>query len=1221
MNKIFVLLIIICFSFAINSCNERNRNIPLPKYVIQSKTIALHWSAPQKIRFYDTSKLIVTTKKLDFDALPEEVYDSTVAQPFSKKPVVTHFNWDSLPRAAFNYNTLPSKPFHFKTYAVTPEIIKAGPLVFKQMTNQPFFEITNAEDIIGKQQVDCTLEDKAGFIWIASRNGLFRYDGENLVRYLKARLQINSLREDDKGQIWVSFFKYSSGERGLFVLNTEKNVLQELDAKQMQMEGSIPWDFAFDSYGKLWVETHSGMRIIDLHKNVIKSFTVKQGLSADTARSLLQDEEKNMWITTNNGLDIINAKQNTISYFKKENGLPSDTTWRIAKDEEKRIWVDDAHGGLSVIDRHAGTINHLDWTTTNFKPTLQTFYVYNMMDDGNGNMLVDYLDYSTRTHDLKIINPKNNTTREIRFPSEEGWIGSSLLDKNGQIWLSNYGNLEILNKNGYDTHHAGNTNITALAEDARNNIWISDVGKGIKILNPVTGKAKILNKAAGLSNDTLGVKCIDGKIYVATPSGLDIIDSGYTTITYLGKMPTAYPVLHKGNIWLQNFRTGSFEAFNLEKKLRFHVDISLGKQDENLQQIQDKEANILLCTGSNVLGVIDSGSAYIRYTDTVLSAESTVFKPMCSDTLGNTWIAIDTVLFKINKRRDSVTMFSPQNGLFNSYIKSLNEYNGCIYSGTFAGVNIITPPNPFTGNTWCIQSLGKNEGFSANLGEFQNDGISHNGIYWWVGNGGITFLPPLQLNKPVLSKTYITSVDVYNEPQHFSNKRGEYTVTGDTLWDANTNNYYLKGQKLNMVSNAYGNKMKWDSITGPYNMPVNLTMPYDMNNLQFHFVQSNEGTGDAEYRYYLEGYDSAWSETTTNTSSRNYFELPAGKYTFKVSSLNSYEWSKPAEFSFTIASPWWKSWWAFVIYFVLIALIYAAFRSFNLKRQNKLLEVKVNQRTAQLNQSLKELKSTQAQLIQSEKMASLGELTAGIAHEIQNPLNFVNNFSEVNVELIEELKSERSKVKHENGEPEDEILNDIEQNLQKILHHGKRADSIVKGMLQHSRANSGKKELTEINALVDECVRLSYHGMRAKSKEFNATININLDESIGRTDVVPQDISRVLLNLLNNAFYAVDEKKKSPQSLKGSEGYEPTVSVCTKRLDGKVEIQVKDNGNGISRNIVDKIFQPFFTTKPTGQGTGLGLSLSYDIVKAHGGEIKVESKEGEGTALIIQLPA
>lgn len=270
-----------------------------------------------------------------------------------------------------------------------------------------------------------------------------------------------------------------------------------------------------------------------------------------------------------------------------------------------------------------------------------------------------------------------------------------------------------------------------------------------------------------------------------------------------------------------------------------------------------------------------------------------------------------------------------------------------------------------------------------------------------------------------------------------------------------------------------------------------------------------------------------------------------------------------------------------------------------------------------LEKTLNDLKATQSQLVQSEKMASLGELTAGIAHEIQNPLNFVNNFSEVNKELVDELQQELKAGKIDDAI---EISNDIKANEEKINHHGKRADAIVKGMLQHSRSSSGVKEPTDINSLCDEYLRLSYHGLRAKDKSFNAKLKTDFDGSIGNINIIPQDIGRVILNLINNAFYAVDEKKK-----KNITGYEPTVSLRTKAVSppsgGRgVEISVSDNGNGIPQKVLDKIFQPFFTTKPTGQGTGLGLSLSYDIVKAHGGELKVETKEGEGSIFTIQIP-
>ncbi|WP_334114134.1 sensor histidine kinase, partial [Paucihalobacter sp.] len=308
----------------------------------------------------------------------------------------------------------------------------------------------------------------------------------------------------------------------------------------------------------------------------------------------------------------------------------------------------------------------------------------------------------------------------------------------------------------------------------------------------------------------------------------------------------------------------------------------------------------------------------------------------------------------------------------------------------------------------------------------------------------------------------------------------------------------------------------------------------------------------------------------------------------------------PFEYTFTINPPWWYSWWAYLIYVLLFLLalrIFSKWRERKLELEKVKLEQTVEERT-------KELKASQAQLIQSEKMASLGELTAGIAHEIQNPLNFVNNFSEVSNELIDEMNDELDKGDIDEAKA---ISADIKQNLEKINHHGKRADAIVKGMLAHSRSSTGEKVPTDINALADEYLRLSYHGLRARDKNFNADFSTDLDPTLPKVKVIPQDIGRVLLNLINNAFQAVN----------GVEN--PKVEVSTKRAENGIEITVSDNGPGIPEAIKDKIFQPFFTTKPTGQGTGLGLSLSYDIVKAHGGDLKVETKEDKGSTFKIEL--
>ncbi|MEP7318882.1 MAG: tetratricopeptide repeat protein [Panacibacter sp.] len=296
-------------------------------------------------------------------------------------------------------------------------------------------------------------------------------------------------------------------------------------------------------------------------------------------------------------------------------------------------------------------------------------------------------------------------------------------------------------------------------------------------------------------------------------------------------------------------------------------------------------------------------------------------------------------------------------------------------------------------------------------------------------------------------------------------------------------------------------------------------------------------------------------------------------------------------------------------------IVFILLKSYRTKaKTNKILD----HQKGELEQALNELKTTQSQLIQAEKMASLGVLTAGVSHEIQNPLNFINNFSEVSTELANELKEELNNSSLPQNEKInlESIINDLVMNQKKINSHGKRADAIVKGMMKHSRTNTGQKELTNINTLADEYLRLSYHGLLSKDTTLNAVIiNTAFDKTLEKINVVPQDIANVLLNLFNNAFYAVTEKNKLR-----IEGYKPSVFVSSKKIAGKLEISVKDNGTGIPKHAINKIFQPFFTTKPTGEGTGLGLSLSYDIIKVHGGEIKVETKENEGTEFIIQLP-
>jgi len=525
---------------------------------------------------------------------------------------------------------------------------------------------------------------------------------------------------------------------------------------------------------------------------------------------------------------------------------------------------------------------------------------------------------------------------------------------------------------------------------------------------------------------------------------------------------------------------------------------------------------------------------------------------------------------------------------------------------------------------------------------------------WWGASPVLT----VNLQEPVLDLTpaeaHIYSVNIMDQHSRFikiSDFKAQLSV-GDTLWAGNREGFVLADQMPADSGYYVNNKFRWAGQHPKTGLPLDLKVPDDQNSFSFDFINTSiRGRDKILYSYLLDGVDTAWSRPNGRPFSKIYYNLEPGTYTFKVASVGfNSQWSAPDSFSFTIRPPWNQTWWAYLLFVSIFGgLTYGIvyLRSKYLQKENRILEDKVLHRTAQLNKSIDELKATQSQLIQSEKMASLGELTAGIAHEIQNPLNFVNNFSELSVELAEELKEELAKIDIDPLQKEslDAIAEDLVQNQQKIHHHGKRADAIVKGMLQHSRTGSGQKEPTDIGALADEYLRLSYHGIRAKDKSFNADFRLELDPDLPKVNVVAQDFGRVLLNLINNAFYActersrVDGAERSQSAVNGNgklhdgglqdgeEPFKPLVVVSAQVKGNSVEISVTDNGSGIPDSVKDKIFQPFFTTKPTGQGTGLGLSLSYDIVKAHGGELKVKTTEGgglyggqAGSTFIIQLP-
>jgi len=493
-------------------------------------------------------------------------------------------------------------------------------------------------------------------------------------------------------------------------------------------------------------------------------------------------------------------------------------------------------------------------------------------------------------------------------------------------------------------------------------------------------------------------------------------------------------------------------------------------------------------------------------------------------------------------------------------------------------------------------------------------------------------LTTLVRNEAGEKETFI-NIDIKDGLQGYSFSLASWKANNGELFFGGDNgvNYFIPGRTNQTKPKIVITDLKISDVsvfnditTSPLKEDLNnteeLTLDYSQNDISFQFAPIHYSRPERNLiAYKLEGFNKDWVYSKLHFAS--FTNLEPGEYTFRLKAANGDGiWSdKEKVIHIEVLPPYWRTTIAYItygIFFVLVILgVDRIQRRRVIEKERALAKEKELEQAKEIEKAYTELKSTQAQLIHSEKMASLGELTAGIAHEIKNPLNFINNFSEISTELLDEMQTELNSNGNRN-EGVKEIVNNLKQNLEKINQHGKRADSIVKGMLLHSRGTSGEKVLTDINDLLDQYVTLAYHGLRAQDKEFNITIEKDYDQSLDKINVVPQDISRVFLNLINNACYAANEKKK-----KSNDDFIPVLKVSTKNLQKSVEINIRDNGNGIPSSVKAHIFNPFFTTKPTGEGTGLGLSLSYDIVvKQHSGEIKFESEEGKYTDFKITIP-
>jgi signal transduction histidine kinase/ligand-binding sensor domain-containing protein len=1198
--------------FVIFSCNSTD-NIPFPEdrlSISQPVSEPLQFT-PSKKLIWDTAKqgdITPVVKSLDINALPSTPYDSSGFRPMNYTEQEISLDWNTLPSAKLNIDALPQKPLQFKSYVLPP------PTMVKALPPYPQKDKALSVYELGLQQglpitfVTCLLKDGNG-LWIASFEGLFHYDGEYIQSFLgniKNQPPIVGLEKDNNGRIW---YIRADGIGMIDIHNGARSF-----SNKIYGSGNRLFNITKDEKGMLWVYNikDNAISIIDPETATFKNIGMKEGLSDSTFNEVILDEDNNIWANSaSGGVNIINRSANKVSYLKSKNGLTSDTLSSISRDSSHRIIVADRRGNINIVDKRKGIIKKIG------SPTPPGFII-DLAVDATGHI------WMGTGNGIKILDTEKRSSRSIRIT--DGLRGDIVLtilpDAYHKMWIGTDQGLSVISQYGETVHPLGQTAVVTMLEDKNQNLWVG-TRDGMVIIDSARRSKRLLNTSAGIADNFIqNILRVGDHLWISTDGGLEIFDPKQKTLTHIGKSQglvndTIYAAFkdRNNNTWLTGPSNG-IDLIDSSNKMILHAGVSGGLSDYSILDIkQDENGLIWLATSRGGVNIFDPANGTLKILNKQPGLRDTCSKMMLLDKYNRMWIGTDKGIYIADTKSGTITTISTANGLSSNRILSLLEYKGSIIAGTNYKASIITapPPGNSTSEKWQVFPLANSDDLSRlQTNAWSTDAVSASGQFLW-GDQGISIVHNIVPEKDSFV-TYVTGMHVMTQPQYFVN---DHSLEGvDTLWTSDT--LYQKDKNSYIAGAGTQNNFSWDSVLVPYNIPVGLKLPFDQNYLQFQFAQSNTGRQDTTlYSYILEGIDRQWSEPTPNTFTQNYLNLPAGHYKFKVSSKQrNGQWTAPAEFSFTITPPWYKTWWAFTILGIMaLALLraYIVYRSRKLKRENKILEEKIAVRTSQLQKSLEDLKATQVQLIQSEKMASLGELTAGIAHEIQNPLNFVNNFSEVNKELIADMNEEIEKGNYDEVKA---IAKNVEENEEKIIYHGKRADSIVKGMLQHSRNSSGVKELTDINALADECMRLSYHGLRAKDKSFNAKTTTDFDSNIPKINIASQDIGRVILNLFTNAFYSVMQKKKQL-----GEKFDPVVSVSTSKTPAGISIAIRDNGNGVPDKVMDKIFQPFFTTKPVGEGTGLGLSMSYEIItKGHGGELKVNTEEGKYAEFIISLP-
>lgn len=1075
------------------------------------------------------------------------------------------------------------------------------------------------EDGLPSSQVYEILTDKLGFIWIGTLNGLARFDGYEFKRYYSDPNDPNSFKglniwniyQDKQGKLWISsgpsFLNMYSPITRTFKQYKYTHLVEHVP-DLMELGITCAWE---DHKGTIYFgvstnhgeEIKTGLLYLDSKEDVIRTHQYQE---TGNIYRCSKDIFGNTWMLCKAGLakmdtaGVITIVKTPTEKITKDLGYAND----ILNDEDGNLWLITSKIHLVKYNIKTQAFQVFSPLESNVNDELGSSYP-NMALDKMNNI------WFGTTKGLQNFNIKTEKFNTISADANQRLIDAGILTINfdlfGSLWIGTFsGGIYRYDEKSLFKSYSYGIPKNPITSGWANNIYETKSGSlcittsapakesGISFLDPVTGKVTKYPFKSFLPEGNMIYGVIEispGEFYISTDIGHYKFTPSSNRIQKidLPGLPKDLGIVYyfldsEKNMWLCT-PDGLFKKAKNQRNFS-RIDISnIGSSNPGSNSIthlfESKINGLWIITNNGLFLYNYSNDNITRHGNDKSKGDVFISQDINSfyeDSKGIAWVGTwQGGLSRYNIKTGEIKTFTRDDGLPSMSVQGIlgDDKNNDLWLATFEGLS------RFNITTQQFNNFSVADGIQSPL--FADGAYlkTSGGLFVFGGSNGITLFRPEDIHSHSLPPSvFLTDLKLFNK----SVLPGENSLLSKPIYDTRE-----------------------------------ITLSHNQNTLTIEFMAIHfSNPSKNKSAYILENYDTEWREVG-NQRFAFYSMLPPGEYVFRVKAANNNEvWTaEGVSLIININPPWWRTTWAYISYVIVLALlIYMLNRYFKYRliQQERIRGQKRElEHAREIQKAYTELKNTQSQLIQSEKMASLGELTAGIAHEIKNPLNFVNNFSELNSELIEELENDLKSGNHEGALT---IASNLKENENKISFHGKRADAIVKGMLQHSRTSSGIKEPTDINALSEEFIKLSYHGLRAKDKSFNAIVETEFDDSIGHIPVIPQELGRVILNLLNNAFYATQEKKKLFNN-----NYTPRVSIKTAKFKDGIEIIVQDNGMGIKKTVIDKIFQPFFTTKPTGQGTGLGLSISYDIItKGHDGELSVETIEGEGSTFRVWLP-